>query len=408
MGGFAVLPYLINIRSDKDLVDILEKINADKRSFPYFRAKKDTYAIFLRDVDYRAANALKQEMLSRGGDAIVHRNVIQGTIDKSDVVLLGTISSLEKLAKKLEAMPYWGLEKIKGELEKFFQNLAIKGWNIVLGSGKSIELNDNTQIMGILNITPDSFYSTSRAMELDECVKRAFEMKEQGAIILDIGAESSRPGSEPVPAETEKERLLPVIQRLRKEGFDLPISVDTTKSEIAKAALGEGADIINDISAGILDPEILRVAAQEKAPIILMHMKGTPKTMQLNPHYNNLLGELLDFFKERMDAAHKAGVDTNKIILDPGLGFGKTKDHNLMILKNLKAFAGLGRPILIGHSRKSTIGAVLKKDDPKDRLQGTLAITALCAWQDVPIVRVHDVRENYDVVRMINAIKEVK
>ena len=403
-----MLPYITNIKYDQDLLAILEKVKADKRSFHYFNAKREIFALSFRNVDYRAANALKQEMLSRGGDVVVHRDVIQGTIEKSDVALLGTKGALEKLIQKLEAMPYWGLKEIKEGIEKFLKNSSQKEWDLTLSNGEIIKLNSNTKIIGILNITPDSFYSTSKVTDLEQCAKRAFDMKEKGAIILDIGAESSRPGSDPVSEETEKERILPVIQRLRKEGFDLPISVDTTKAEIAKAALGEGADIINDISAGMLDPEMFRVVAQEKAPIILMHMKGTPKTMQINPKYDDLLGEILDFFSERINAANCAGVDAEKIVIDPGLGFGKTKEHNLIILKNLKAFSALGRPVLIGHSRKSTIGAVLEKDDPKDRLQGTLAITALCAWEDVPLVRVHDVSENYDVVRMINAIKEVK
>jgi len=402
-----MIPYLCPINSVKDLESILKRLGADIRSLPYFEAKRKILAFHIASVDYRAANALKQEMLSRGGDAIVHKDAIQGTIKTCDVLLLGTPGQYDSLIKKLEAMPYWGLETIRSALATAFANVYVSAWSIPLTEGRILRLGPRPLMMGIINLTPDSFFSPSRISNIDECLKKAFQMQKEGMDILDLGAESTRPGSEPVPEETEKGRILPVLRALRKNGFDLPISVDTNKASVAKAAIENGADIINDISAARLDPSMFDVISELDVPYICMHMKGTPKTMQKNPHYDDVIGEIVSFFEERLEEASSRGVNTSKIILDPGLGFGKTTNHNLAILKNLQAFKVLGRPLLIGHSNKSIIGKVLGGLETDDRIEGTLAITALCATEGVSIVRVHDVLKNTRVIKMIQAIKEV-
>jgi dihydropteroate synthase len=401
-----MIPYVYPIKSVTELHSILARLKADVRSLPYFEAKRNVLPFYIPSVDFRAANALKQEMLSRGGDAVVHRDAIQGTITSCDVLLLGTPGQYASLILKLEAMPYWGLETVREGLARALSNLTLTAWEIPLPRGGSLNLNDHPLVMGIINVTPDSFFASSRALAIDECVSRTLKMQKEGMDILDLGAESTRPGSEQVPEDVEKKRLVPVIRALRESGFRLPISVDTTKASVASAAISAGADMINDISAGLMDPGIMDVVASAGTPYVCMHMKGTPKTMQKNPVYDDLLGEIISFLEERIESASSRGIDVSRIILDPGLGFGKTPGHNLAILKNLKSFRVLGRPLLIGHSNQSTIGKVLHETPAEERLEGTLAITALCAWEGVSIVRVHDVRENARVIRMIRAVKE--
>ncbi len=399
-------PYICPITSVSELKAMLLRLKADMRSLPYFEAKRSILPLYVGETDFRAANALKQEMLSRGGDAVVHRDAIQGKITSCDVLLLGTPGQYGSLIQKLQAMPYWGLETIREGLARALSNLTFTAWKIPLPQGGSLDLGDHPVVMGILNVTPDSFFAPSRALDIDECIRRALKMQEEGMDILDLGAESTRPGSDRVPEDVEKKRLVPVVRALRESGFRLPISVDTTKASVANAAISAGADMINDISAGLVDPGIMDVVASAGAPYVCMHMKGTPRTMQQNPVYNDLLGEIISFLEERIESASSRGIDVSRIILDPGLGFGKTAGHNLAILKNLKSFRVLGRPLLIGHSNKSTIGKVLHETPAEERLEGTLAITALCAWEGVSIIRVHDVRENARVIRMIRAVKE--
>ncbi|MCX7653223.1 MAG: dihydropteroate synthase [Fervidobacterium sp.] len=257
-----------------------------------------------------------------------------------------------------------------------------------------------TVVMGIINMTPDSFYPNSRVDEFN-LLKKVEEMINYGVQIIDIGGESTRPGSEPVPLEEELKRVIPAVKAIRKH-FEIPISVDTYKSEVARQSLENGADIINDVSALRMDENMVNIIAHYKCPVILMHMKGTPKTMQQNPQYNDVVKEIIEFFKERIEFAHKNGI--KDIIIDPGIGFGKNLDHNLEILKNIDKFKTLGKPILIGASRKSMIGAILNLPT-EERLNGTLAITAYCAMKNVNIVRVHDVKENVEVIKIIEAIK---
>lgn len=268
---------------------------------------------------------------------------------------------------------------------------------------KNLLRPNHTSVMGIINVTPDSFYANSRVNEL-ELLNRVEQMIKDGVEIIDIGGESTRPGSDPVPLEEEIKRVVPVVKMIRKH-FDIPISVDTYKAEVAKLSLEEGADIINDISALRMDEKMINIVSYYKCPVIIMHMKGTPKTMQQNPQYDNVVSEIIDFFKERIEYLKSYGIE--EIIIDPGIGFGKTLQHNLEILNRIDDFRVLGYPILIGASRKSMIGMILDKP-PEERLNGTLAITAYCALHNVEIVRVHDVRENVEVVKVIEAIKGVK
>ena len=268
---------------------------------------------------------------------------------------------------------------------------------------RSIDLSVKTLVMGILNITPDSFSDAGQYFDEEDAVSRGKQMLADGANILDIGGESSRPGSEPVPEAEELRRVVPVIDRLNAETGAV-ISVDTTKARVAEEAVKAGASIINDISAMRFDPAMAAVAGRTGAGLVLIHMKGTPADMQKDPVYGDLVGEVVDFLKARGKEAIRAGVRPESIVYDPGIGFGKTVQHNLQLINRLGELkAGLGRPMLSGPSRKSFIGAVL--DLPvEERLEGTAAAVAVSIFRGASIVRVHDVREMARVARMIDAI----
>ena len=258
-------------------------------------------------------------------------------------------------------------------------------------------------IMGVLNITPDSFSDGGMFFDKDRAVGRALQMARDGADIIDIGGESTRPGSNPVGAEEELKRVIPVIEALAVE-LNIPISIDTHKPEVAREAVRRGASIINNIMGSDLDRGMAAVAAEFDVPIVLMHIKGEPRTMQANPVYDDLIGEIISALLGSIAVARECGVDAEKIIIDPGIGFGKTARHNLEIIKRLKELKILGRPILIGPSRKAFIGKVLGIDSPAERLMGTAAAVAISAANGADIVRVHDVKEMAEVVRLTEAI----
>ncbi len=256
-----------------------------------------------------------------------------------------------------------------------------------------VRKDDEVLIMGILNVTPDSFSDGGEFLEKSRAIERAVEMEDNGADIIDIGGESTRPGADQVPLEEELGRTVPVIEGIRKE-TDVPISIDTYKSEVAEKALEAGADIINDISALRFDPDLGRLAAERGAPLVLMHMQGTPKTMQEDPTYDDPVGDIRDFLGARVEKAKALGVEDEQLVLDPGIGFGKRLEDNYEILKRLEEFKQLGYPLLLGTSRKSFLGATL--DLPtEERLEGTIASNVVGVIRGADILRVHDVMEVY-------------
>ena len=256
--------------------------------------------------------------------------------------------------------------------------------------------------MGILNVTPDSFSEGGRYFGLENALRQAHRMAEEGADIIDVGGESTRPGSQPVSLEEEIKRVLPVVERLVKE-LSIPISVDTYKTEVAKKALDSGAHLINDVTALRGDSSLGAVVAQFKVPLILMHMQGNPRDMQRSPHYKSLIPEIILFLRQAMERARQAGVEEKNILIDPGIGFGKRKGHNLEIIKSLREFKVIGRPIVTGTSRKSLIGDVLNLP-VGERLEGTAATVACSILNGAHILRVHDVKEMVRVARMVDAI----
>ncbi|GMV81883.1 MAG: hypothetical protein AMXMBFR7_30670 [Planctomycetota bacterium] len=261
-------------------------------------------------------------------------------------------------------------------------------------------------VLGILNVTPDSFSDGGRFLAAEAAVRRAEEMRAEGADALDLGAESTRPGARAVPAKLQKERLVPVLKALRrnKAFSNIPLSVDTRSAEVARACLGEGADLINDISALCHDPQMAKVCAKAKAPVILMHMQGTPRTMQRDPQYKDVVEDLDLFFRERLHAAHEAGIPPTNVLLDPGFGFGKTLDHNCELLRRLGEFKALGRPLVVGVSRKSFLGKLTGIDEPAQRVTASVAAAAIAVARGARILRVHDVAEHVQALKVARAV----
>jgi dihydropteroate synthase len=266
----------------------------------------------------------------------------------------------------------------------------------------AVPLHRRTLVMGIVNVTPDSFSDGGTYAGADDAVKHAAQMIADGADLLDIGGESTRPGSDVVPADEEAQRVVPVIRRIVEEHPDVPVSVDTRKSTVARAGLEAGAAIVNDISAGG-DPSMFAAVVETGAGMVLMHMKGEPKTMQDDPTYYDVVAEVRGFLGERIEAALSAGIDLEQLCVDPGVGFGKTLEHNLAILHDIRAFHHLRVPLLVGPSRKRFIGT-LTGAEVNDRIEGTAGVVAWCAAERVDIVRVHDVKEMTRVVRVVDAI----
>ena len=271
---------------------------------------------------------------------------------------------------------------------------------------QTFDFAERTYVMGILNITPDSFSDGGRFLNHSEALNHAKQMVDEGADIIDVGGESTRPGAQPASLEEEHGRVIPFIEKLASQ-VEVPISIDTTKAEVAKDALEAGAAIINDISALRFDPQMASLASEQGVPVVLMHMRGTSETMQHHLVYDSLISEIYSFLKERIEYAESVGIDSQKIIIDPGIGFGKSvPDGNLSIIKNLSSFKDLGKPILVGTSRKAFIGNVLNLG-VEEREEGTAATISLAITNGAHIVRVHDVRKMKRVVKMVDAVLAV-
>jgi dihydropteroate synthase len=348
------------------------------------------------------ANILKQEMLARGGEAAIAWGALDGTVKESDALLMGTVRQYELLAGKLEMQPF-GLRQLAEKIREVLVNLEGRPVRRLACREKELVLGERTLVMGILNVTPDSFSDGGLFYEPERAVEHALQMVEEGADIIDIGGESTRPGVlppepgyDPVPPEEELRRVLPVLEKLLLKKIPVPVSVDTTKAEVARRALEAGAHLINDQRALRGDPAMAEVAAGFGVPVILMHnRRGT--------EYRDMMGEIIGYFRESMEIAERAGVDREKIIIDPGFGFGKTVEQNLEVLRRLGELACLGRPVLVGTSRKSMIGKTLNLP-PDQRVEGTAATVALAIAGGADIVRVHDVKEMVRVVRMADAV----
>jgi dihydropteroate synthase len=373
-------------------------VGADAAGARWMAPKAVHRVLKISGLSPRQANIIKQEMLGKGGDAAVARGVIDCSAERSDVLVMGTVKQIEAMAAKLKMQPF-GLPAIADRIREVIQAVEGRRPFHLDCRGKTLPIGCRTLIMGVLNVTPDSFSDGGKFYDSGVAVEHALRMQEEGADIIDLGGESTRPGYRGVSAEEELGRIMPVLARLVKE-LDIPVSVDTTKAVVASRALEEGAHIINDQWALRSDPEMAGVVARFGVPLIMMHnQNGT--------QYRDLMGDMVEYFRESLDKAREAGIDRNKIIIDPGIGFGKTVEQNLEVMRRLRELSCLGLPVLLGTSRKSMIGKTL--DLPADqRVEGTAATVALGIAYGVDIVRVHDVREMARVARMTDAMVRVR
>ncbi|MEK6601599.1 MAG: dihydropteroate synthase [Candidatus Binatota bacterium] len=277
-----------------------------------------------------------------------------------------------------------------------------RGWVLSTRRG-SIDAARRTALMGIVNVTPDSFSDGGRYFDPGKAISHGIDLAREGADIIDVGGESTRPGARPLSAREEIERILPVIRGLRRAA-PIPISIDTYKADVARAALAEGADMVNDISALRFDAAMAPLIAAEKVPVVLMHMQGAPQTMQQRPRYQNVVQEVREFLQSRIHFALEAGVEADRIIIDPGIGFGKELDHNLALLRGIPTLVSLGRPILVGPSRKTFIGKILEVG-PEGRLEGSLAAAVAAVLAGANMIRTHDVKEARRAIRIADALR---
>lgn len=386
------------IRNQQEARRVLEEIGVDPGAYPYLLPKANFYCIKLKDISFRGANIIKQEMLSKGGEAAIPRQALSGE-GAGDVLLMGTLKHYRLLIRKLKVQPF-GLKKVAVEIENILAALEARQQTIELPHGKSLKLGERTLIMGILNVTPDSFSDGGKYLNPDQAVKRAREMIDEGADIIDIGAASSRPDSVMAGEEEEIQRLLPVMDTLAVE--DIIISIDTFRGEVARAALENGAHIINDIGSLQLDSELLPVLVEKQAPVILMHNR---MQIRAGEPYQDLIADIITELEYAIKQAVDAGLPDEKIIIDPGIGFGKTLEGNRLLLKRLADFRSLGKPILIGASRKSFIGQTLGLE-VNERLEGSLAAVAIAIMNGADIVRVHDVKASKRLASMTDAVMQ--
>jgi len=382
-------------------IRILQDIDVDPHGIEAMLPKMAHLNILIPRLPCKVANIIKQEMLSVGGDAAVARGTVACSTDVTDVLLMGTLKQIGHFMMKISTQPF-GLSHLAADIGILLDNISTDRL-ILRTNRRDIMLGDRTRVMAILNVTPDSFSDGGLYSSLEKAVAAGIQLVEAGADLLDIGGESTRPGAEAVSPDEELRRVIPVIQALAGK-IDVPISVDTTKAIVAREALAAGAEIVNDISAMRFDAQMPATVASTGAAVVFMHMRGVPRTMQQGDlHYASLIGEIVEFLRERLNDADDIGILKDRIIIDPGIGFGKTKSDNFRILKYLDEFKVLGRPILTGPSRKSFI-AQDSDHGPQDRLEGSAAAVTAAIMNGCHIVRVHDVRAVKRVVAVADAI----
>jgi dihydropteroate synthase len=401
-GGVRYNPRLVRVEDHADAVRLLKELGADRGGVAIMSRKMRFLVVEVENVKPGAAHILKQVMLSKGGECATPREVFL-TEDPVRVIMMGTVSQYQKAIKNLSAQPF-GLGALSDELAVFLgRALTGSGETRFMRAGDhELVFGGRTLLMGVLNTTPDSFSDGGRYDSREKAVARALEMAGAGADIIDIGGESTRPGAEPLSEEEEIGRTVPVIETVAGE-TGVPISIDTYKSNVARRALEAGASMVNDISGLRFDPGMIGLLAETGAPVVIMHMQGTPRNMQEDPEYRDVVSDIVMFLRDRMKAAVDGGVDPGVIMVDPGIGFGKTAEHNLEIMRRLEEFKCIDCPLLVGTSRKSFIGKVLGR--PADeRIMGTAATVSFAISRGVDVVRVHDVEEMTDVVRMADSM----
>lgn len=387
---------VLNLSAVKDLAKVMNDVKVDPYGIKIMLPKARHSLVKVNALNNIQANIIKQEMLSLGAEAALARGALTGKEKKTDCLLMGNSYQFNRLIVKLNKQPF-GLKVVGKDLNAALNNHEKNNFRFIAGR-HTFNLGKRSCVMGIVNITEDSFSGDGLlGLKTEGIVEYAMRLVKDGADIIDIGGESTRSGARRIGLEEERSRVIPVIKILSKR-ISIPISVDTYKPEVAKMALDSGASIINDIS-GLRNLKMARVAAKYKAGIVIMHMLKDPRSMQDNPVYNSLIDDLFSYLKSAICKAEGYGVLRDSIIIDPGIGFGKTFHHNLEIIKRLSEFKSLGRPIMIGPSRKSFIGRILKAK-PEKRIFGTIASCVIARMNGASIFRVHDVKEVKEALRV--------
>lgn len=391
----------LHLKSSHEAIEVLKKINVDPYGINAMMPKMEYFNILLEGIKCKVANIIKQEMLSIGGDAAVSRSSVSCSVEETDVLIMGTTKQLHRFTDKISIQPL-GLDIISRKIKHLLSNIS-KDRFILKTCKRELDIGDRTYIMGILNVTPDSLSDGGRFKTPDDAIACGLSMVEEGADIIDIGGESSRPGAEPVSTEEELSRVLPVIKGLYGR-INVPISIDTTKAEVAGRSIECGAEIINDISAMSFDCNMPDTVAETGAAVVLMHMRGTPQDMQKGDlAYRSLRGDIIDFLNDKIEKAQNVGIPFENIMIDPGIGFGKSSEDNLKLLKHLSEFRVLGRPIVTGVSRKAFIGKI-SGGGTLERFEGTSAAVTAAILNGSNIVRIHDVKSMKKVVAIADAI----
>lgn len=394
-------PFLLRLPT-ASVTEAIASIGSDKASLPIFSEKRVILPIKITGVRTPAANIIKQELLSAGGDAVTPRGCVNCAVPSCSILLLGTTRQYRRLLTKISAMPYFGLPDIAGQLEEMLKTSAPV---TTLADGRSITY-EQIAVMGIINVTPDSFFSGSRVNDEELLITTAGKMLEEGAAILDLGAESTRPGSASIDGDEERRRLIPAVKLIHEHFPEAIISVDTYRADTAREALAAGAHIINDISAMEKDPNMSDLVVESGAPIILMHMRGTPADMMNaeNTVYDDITNQVTKYLVQRAEILTQRGVGKDKIILDPGIGFAKNTEQNLTLMRDLASLTAYGYPVLLAASRKTVIGQTLGGLPPEERLEGTIATSCAAVYAGAHMVRVHDVAANLRAIRVTEAI----
>jgi len=391
---------LLQFSEPDEAIQEMKRIGVDPIGIELMRDKIFHFNLMIKGIDCRLGNFLKQEMVLLGGDVAMDRRMIDCSVAASDIILMGTQNQLNTIIDRL-ADRFNDLQGVAGRLRECLKNIESPP-HTVRCKKTVLQLNERTHLMGILNVTPDSFSDGGMFLDPGNAISHGIELASQGADIIDIGGESTRPGAKPLLPDEELRRIIPVIEGLSGE-IDIPISIDTYKSLIAEKAIEAGAEMINDISGLHFDPKMADVAAKYDVPVVVMHIKGTPEIMQLDVHYDCLLTEIMEYLEESTEIAERAGVDERQIIIDPGIGFGKSVEDNLRIISRLTEFKSLGKPIMLGLSRKSFIGRILNAEVDQ-RAEGTLASISAAIMNGANILRVHDVAPARKAAQMADAI----
>ncbi|MEI8390200.1 MAG: dihydropteroate synthase [bacterium] len=392
--------YYIRKITPESAEKVIQEIGFDKSYLKQALSKYKFNLYKIQDLTCPQASIIKQLALSIGADAAIHREVLTCKIDKTDILISCTDSQLKLLFEKLKKQPF-GLAKLAGNLSELLNKIP----HPIKIRGKTFDWTQKTYIMGILNVTPDSFSDGGKFNTPEKAFEQAKYLIQSGADIIDIGGESTKPFSGEVHQDEELNRILPVLEKIREFDENIAISIDTRHSIVAKEAIKAGADIINDVSGFDWDLNMIDVASELQVPVVIMHSKPNPETMQINPTYEkNIIDAIYESLSNKVMKAVSSGIKPENIIIDPGIGFGKTLEHNIEIIKRVKEFKSLGCALLVGVSRKSMITNILKSSSSEETEEANISLNAYMASQGANIIRVHDTGKHFKAFKVLDRI----